>query len=153
VRRRLLAACTLALAGAGAQAVEVDDAGNVVQAPVDWRAAPKEVEVAAPREPLASVQGIASWYGLGFHGRRTASGERFDMNALTAAHPSLPFGTRLLVENPANGRTVVVRVNDRGPHVRGRIIDLSHAAARTLGLLGWGAKSVVVTPVQDGRGH
>jgi rare lipoprotein A len=100
---------------------------------------------------LQEHRGIASWYGLEFHGRRTASGERFDMNALTAAHPTLPFGTRVRVLNPRNGRSIEVRINDRGPHVRGRIIDLSHAAARAIGHLGWGAKSVVVTPLAEGR--
>jgi rare lipoprotein A len=100
-----------------------------------------------PAQPESSYveEGVASWYGLAFHGRRTASGERFDMNAFTAAHPSLPFGTRVRVRNPHNGRTVTVRINDRGPHVAGRIIDLSHAAARALGLLGFGTKAVVIT--------
>jgi rare lipoprotein A len=78
--------------------------------------------------------GRASWYGREHHGKRTASGTRFDMNALTAAHRSLPLGTVLRVENLANGRSVVVRVNDRGPYVEGRIIDLSMAAAGRLGL-------------------
>jgi rare lipoprotein A len=99
--------------------------------------------------PLATVpvvlgEGLASWYGLAFQGRRTASGERFDMNAFTAAHPSLPFGTRVLVRNPRNDRWVVVRINDRGPHIPGRVIDLSHAAARALGLLSFGPKAVVL---------
>ena len=75
--------------------------------------------------------GRASWYAL--HGNRTASGERFDASAMTAAHRSYPFGTRLRVTNLANGRSVVVRVNDRGPVVRGRVIDVSRAAAEALG--------------------
>lgn len=79
-------------------------------------------------------KGVASWYGPGFHGRRTANGERFDENALTAAHKTLPFGTRVLVHNPRNGKQVVVRINDRGPFVRGRVIDVSRAAARALGM-------------------
>jgi rare lipoprotein A len=95
--------------------------------------------------PAVLGEGLASWYGLAFQGRRTANGERFDMNALTAAHPSLPFGTRVLVRNPRNHRFVVVRINDRGPHVPGRIIDLSHAAARALGMLSFGPKVVVLT--------
>lgn len=82
------------------------------------------------------MTGIASYYGGKFHGRRTASGEIFDKNAMTAAHRSLPFGTKVKVTNLRNGRTVLVRVNDRGPHVRGRIIDLSHAAAKKIGLKG-----------------
>jgi rare lipoprotein A len=83
-----------------------------------------------------SQSGRASWYGPGFHGRRTASGERFNAGAYTAAHRHLPFGTRLRVVNKANGRAVVVRVNDRGPFHGGRILDLSHASARAIGLSG-----------------
>jgi rare lipoprotein A len=78
--------------------------------------------------------GMASWYGGRHHGRRTASGTRFDMEALTAAHRSLPFGTVVLVENLANGRSIELRITDRGPYLEGRIIDLSLAAARRLGL-------------------
>lgn len=77
-------------------------------------------------------EGKASWYGHPHHGRRTASGEIYDMHALTAAHPTLPMGARVLVTNLRNGRTVEVRVNDRGPVVPGRLIDLSYAAARAL---------------------
>ena len=87
-------------------------------------------------------RGIASWYGQAFHNLRTASGERFDMNELTAAHPTLPFGTQLKVRNPANGRAVVVRVNDRGPFTGGRSLDLSRAAASALGLVQRGAGQV-----------
>ncbi len=78
--------------------------------------------------------GVASYYGGKFHGRRTASGEIFNKNAMTAAHRSLKFGTKVKVTNLRNGRAVLVRVNDRGPHVRGRIIDLSQAAAKKIGL-------------------
>lgn len=89
-------------------------------------------------------RGRASWYGPRFHGRRTASGERFDMNELTAAHRTLPFGTRVRVRNIQNGREVVVRINDRGPHIRKRIIDLSKAAAAALDLLQAGEAPVVL---------
>jgi rare lipoprotein A len=82
--------------------------------------------------------GVASYYANHFHGRRTASGERFDMGALTAAHRTLPFGSKVRVTNPANGRSVVVRINDRGPFTRGRMIDVSHAAAQRLGLIARG---------------
>lgn len=83
----------------------------------------------------ASVQeGLVSWYGGQFHDRPTASGERFDVNAMTMAHPSLPFGTKVKVTNLRNGRSVVVRVNDRGPFVGSRIADLSEAAAASLGM-------------------
>jgi rare lipoprotein A len=79
--------------------------------------------------------GVASYYGRRFHGRLTANGETFDMNALTAAHPSLPFGTMVRVTNPRNSRSVIVRINDRGPFVAGRVIDLSRAAAKEIGLI------------------
>ena len=85
-----------------------------------------------------SMTGHASWYGPGFHGRRAASGERFDQNKLTAAHKTLPFGTLLLVTNTHNNRTCLVRINDRGPYVAGRMIDLSAAAARAVGISGVG---------------
>ncbi|MEO1221423.1 MAG: septal ring lytic transglycosylase RlpA family protein [Pseudomonadota bacterium] len=82
--------------------------------------------------------GIASYYGRRFHGRRTANGERFDMNAMTAAHKTLPFGTRVRVTNPRNGNSVTVRINDRGPFIRGRTIDLSRAAAQKIGMIASG---------------
>jgi rare lipoprotein A len=80
--------------------------------------------------------GQASWYGPGFHGRRTASGEIFDTNEMTAAHRSLPFGTRVRVTNKRTGRSTVVRINDRGPFAHGRIIDLSRASAEAIGISG-----------------
>ena len=87
-------------------------------------------------------RGIASWYGNPYHGRATASGEIYDMERLTAAHPRLPFGVTTRVENLQNGKTVDVKINDRGPFVRGRIIDLSRAAARQIDLLGPGIARV-----------
>jgi rare lipoprotein A len=84
----------------------------------------------------AAQRGAASWYGPGFHGRRTASGESFNANAMTAAHRTLPFGTRVRVVNERTGRSVVVRINDRGPYAHGRIIDLAAAPARLLGVKG-----------------
>lgn len=87
-------------------------------------------------------RGIASWYGPGFHGRQTASGERYDMHALTAAHPTLPFGTEVEVTNLDNGRTVRVRINDRGPFLKNRVIDLSFAAAEAIGMVGAGTARV-----------
>jgi rare lipoprotein A len=87
----------------------------------------------------ASVQeGVVSWYGERFHNRPTASGELFDIADLTMAHPSLPFGTKVRVTNLRNGRSVVVRVNDRGPFVGSRIADLSQAAAASIGMLSRG---------------
>src|SRR6185295_18090142 len=91
----------------------------------------------APQPVVApSEHGVASWYGPKFNGHRTASGERYDMRALTAAHPSLPFGTLVRVTNVENGRQVVVRINDRGPFAKRRVIDLSYTAARELGVVG-----------------
>lgn len=89
-------------------------------------------------------QGRASWYGRRFHGRRTASGEAFDMHELTAAHRTLPFGSRVRVKSLSNGREVVVRINDRGPFTKGRVIDLSHAAMKALGLRGRGVVRVAL---------
>ena len=93
---------------------------------------------ALPPEPRAPQTGKASWYGEAHHGKKTASGEPFDMHALTAAHRTLPLGTRVLVTNLANGRAVEVRINDRGPSVADRIIDLSYGAARALDAVGAG---------------
>ena len=105
-------------------------------APAAARAASEPTAAAAPE------QGVASWYGRDFHGRSTASGEPFDMHGLTAAHRTLPFGTPVEVRNPANGKRVVVRINDRGPHTRRRLIDLSYAAARDLGIAARGTAPV-----------
>ncbi len=96
-------------------------------------------------EPAREFErGGASWYGPGFHGRRTASGEIYDMNALTAAHRTLPFGTMVRVHSLVNGRDVDVRITDRGPFSHNRIIDVSRAAAEELGMLGLGFKEVVL---------
>ena len=90
----------------------------------------------------AAEVGIASYYGDAFHGRKTASGEVFDQWKLTCAHRNLPFGTRLKVTNLENKRSVVVRVNDRGPWVSGRIVDLSYAAAKKIGMIEQGLAKV-----------
>ncbi|GAB3472481.1 hypothetical protein GCM10011496_23530 [Polaromonas eurypsychrophila] len=96
-------------------------------------------------EPAREFErGAASWYGPGFHGRLTASGERYNMNAFTAAHRTLPFGTVVRVHSLVNGRDVDLRITDRGPFSRNRIIDVSRAAAAELGMLGLGFKEVVV---------
>ncbi len=94
--------------------------------------------------------GIASWYGGKFHGRLTASGEIFDTNDFTAAHKSLPFGTIVRVTNLDNGKSVVVRINDRGPFVKGRVIDLSRAAAKAIGMLGSGIARVRIDIIRMG---
>jgi rare lipoprotein A len=105
------------------------------------RPAPQEVSVG----PIQfSMRGMASWYGPGFHGNRSASGEVFNQNALTAAHRNLPFGTQVRVTNLSNGQSVVVRINDRGPYSGGRVIDLSAAAARAVGLIQAGVAPVSI---------
>jgi rare lipoprotein A len=111
-------------------------------APRGTAQAPRTVREEASREDGLLAEGMASYYGESFRGQKTASGERFDPDALTAAHRTLPFGTCLHVENVENGRTVTVRVNDRGPYAHGRILDLSEAAARLLDLLRQGVARV-----------
>jgi len=105
--------------------------------------------IAAQR--AAFLRGIASWYGTVFDGRTTASGERFDMNAMTACHPTLPFGSVVRVVNLNNRRSVVVRITDRGDLAEGRIIDLSYAAAKKLAMTEGGLAPVVVEVIH--RGH
>jgi len=105
-----------------------------------------------PEPPPAegwSEEGIASWYGHPFHGRTTASGERYDMEAMTAAHQTLPFGTVLHVHNLDNGLSTRVRINDRGPFVQGRILDLSRRAAREIEMIGPGIAPVRITVVES----
>ena len=102
---------------------------------------PKEISLGPLRIKLS---GWASWYGPGFDGNKSASGERYNQNALTAAHRTLPFGTKVKVTNMRTGISVVVRINDRGPYIRGRILDLSAAAARVLGLIQTGVAPVRV---------
>lgn len=95
----------------------------------------------------AAQIGGASWYGPGFHGRKTASGERFNQAAMTCAHRTLRFGTKIRVTDLASGRSIVCRVNDRGPFVAGRIVDLSKGAAGALGILKRGTARVKVSPL------
>jgi len=103
------------------------------------------LDQAAVRQVL---QGLASWYGPGFHGQRSANGEMYNQNALTAAHRSLPFNTQVRVTNLDNGRSVVVRINDRGPYGGGRIIDLSQGAAQQLGMIQSGVARVRLDVLQ-----
>ena len=110
---------------------------------------PPVVPAGTPARVIAV--GKASWYGAFHHGRPTASGEPFDMNALTAAHRTLPLGTRLRVTNLTNGRSVNVRVNDRGPAIRGRIIDVSRGAALALDAVAAGVFPVELTLVDQER--
>lgn len=102
----------------------------------------------ARRHPIDyRAVGEASWYGPGFHGRKTANGEKYNQRALTAAHPTLPLGTSVKVTNLENDKSVVVRINDRGPFVRGRIIDLSKGAAEKLGIVGAGTAEVAIDAI------
>ena len=155
----LLAACTTAPSNKSSTA---PGAGTAAPAPRPSRPATdasptpgdRTDEVppsAAPRPSLLAGEvprefqrGQASWYGPRFNGRRTASGERFDMQEFTAAHRTLPFGTMVRVHSLVNGRDVDVRITDRGPYSGNRIIDLSRAAAEELGMLGMGLKEVVL---------
>lgn len=113
---------------------------------------PAKVKVPAPpsAEVGATQTGIASWYGPGFHGRPTASGIIYNQNELTAAHQTLPLGTRVMVTNLDNGRSTEVAINDRGPFAKGRILDLSYAAAKTLGMIVPGTIPVRVEVIDSG---
>ncbi len=115
-----------------------------------------EVTAAIPAAPAASDpqettlgRGSASYYAARFDGQRTASGERFDNDDMTAAHRTLPFGSLVRVTNPGNGRSVVVRINDRGPFTRGRLIDVSRAAAVELGMIARGHATVELALIED----
>jgi rare lipoprotein A len=108
------------------------DAQVVIEPQMDFIGPPLPQAFALDMDDIED--GMASWYGPGFHGRRTASGRRYDMDELTAAHPTLPFGTIVVVEYPRTGERVAVEITDRGPYIKPRVIDLSRAAARTLKL-------------------
>ena len=103
------------------------------------------------REKAFEQTGNASWYGKKFHGRKTASGERFNMYAMTAAHKTLPFGTKVKVTNLDNKKSVVVKINDRGPFVKGRIIDLSYGASKRIGMVKTGVARVKIKVVKKAR--
>jgi len=127
------------------KATDFDSAFAILpEASTEVSVQPGAVDIAAI-EPATGTPlggGMASYYGKRFHGKRTASGEAFDMNAMTAAHKTLPFGSRLRVTNPRTGQSVVVTVNDRGPYARNRVLDVSRAAAQQLGLIGPGHAQV-----------
>jgi len=114
---------------------------------VSWEAARQldmieKGKVKVKIEVISGQYGIASWYGHPFHGRITANGETYDMGILTAAHKGLPFNTKVLVTNLSNGKSVIVRINDRGPYIKGRIIDLSKEAARAIDMVDAGISMV-----------
>lgn len=127
--------------------------GSSLLAPASTAAAGSNAAAKAAK-PAPSVgskefKGNVSWYGVPFHGRKTASGEIFDMNKLSAAHLKLPFKTRVMVEDPKTGKTVVVTVNDRGPYACKRVMDLSKQAATNLGTISRGVAFVECTVVDD----
>jgi rare lipoprotein A len=108
----------------------------------------KKVKAAKPPRIGSTETGIASWYGRPYHGRQAANGEIYDMEKMTAAHRTMPFNTWVRVQNLSNHRTVDVRIQDRGPFIGGRIIDLSHAAAREIEMIGPGTAKVRLTVIQ-----
>lgn len=130
-------------------------AALVVLSPRSEARPPGAISIIYPiSTPSPAVTGIASWYGQDFHGNRTANGEVYDMNGLTAAHRVLPMGTRVKVTNLLNNKSVLVRINDRGPAIRGRLIDVSKAAARSIGMVGLGLAPVRLEIVsQPGLQH
>lgn len=110
---------------------------------------PPEATVATEEEPVLVARGVASYYADRFHGRMTANGETFDMTELTAAHRTLPFDTWVRVTNLSNGQQVVVRINDRGPYIDGRIIDLSKGAAEEIGMIEPGITEVKIEAFEE----
>jgi len=130
-----------------AVAPQAFDAGTANQAAADAKSKLADADAMSDAGPSVAdfhQSGRASWYGGWFHGRRTANGERFNKNALTAAHRTLPLGSYVRVTNPETNDSVVVRINDRGPYARGRIIDLSYAAAKVLHLAHLGTGRVQI---------
>jgi rare lipoprotein A len=111
---------------------------------------PARVRIPAPLAGRASQTGVASWYGPGFHGRPTASGAIYNQDDLTAAHQTLPLGTRVIVTNLNNGVSTEVAINDRGPFAKGRIIDLSRAAAQAIGMVSPGTAPVRIEVIDSG---
>ena len=149
------------------------DDGPATDVPSDLDAIPDAIPKSEPRHRFANnpysvlgrdytpmksaddyqARGVASWYGRKFHGQKTSSGEIYDMYGMTAAHPTLPIPSYVRVTNPANGKSVVVRVNDRGPFHAGRLIDLSYTAAWKLDYIGEGSTPVIVETVQANGGN
>lgn len=163
-RRGTQLAVTLAMAGlmsAGpVQADELAAGDRMASLTATVATLDESIQIAPPAEKAEAVfemigQGVASYYGHELAGNRTASGERFNPQALTAAHRSLPMGTRIRVTNQSNGRSVVVRINDRGPFARGRIIDVSLAAARQIAMVrsGTARVSLAIVPSPDRLGR
>lgn len=127
---------------------EIPPAAIVPSFPQAGDAAPI-AEIPVPSHPTMIETGLASWYGSRHHGKRTASGEVFNQNKFTAAHRTLPWGSRVKVTNLTNGKSVEVRINDRGPFAKDRIIDVSRAAARSLSMLEQGITTVRIEWLTD----
>jgi rare lipoprotein A len=150
-----LTASTAAAPDAAGSRIEPATSAAVIEfvplQPTTEIAVPVVADQQAPSAPQETVvgRGSASYYAARFDGRRTASGERFDNDEMTAAHRTLPFGSRVRVTNLATGRSVIVRINDRGPFTRGRMIDVSRAAAVELGLVARGHGEVELAVVED----
>lgn len=115
--------------------------------------APLVAHLSQPSRPIKAWVGNASWYGPEFNGRKTANGEHFDCEALTAAHPNLPFGSIIRIVNPRNGKFEMVRINDRGPYQEGREIDVSYRVARKIGLINSGVSQVRLELLQLPQRH
>jgi rare lipoprotein A len=155
---RVLAALVAAAALLHMSSASASSASDVVDSqtlaepaiPAEVVTTPPDADLADP-DPAERLlgEGMASYYGAELAGHRTASGERFDPRELTAAHRTLPFGSKVRVTNPANGRSVVVRINDRGPFARGRLIDLSRSAAERIGLVARGHGEVELALLGD----
>ena len=147
----LMFCLAVAVAGCGAGTYESGHSKSADKRYSGSKATQRPYRIAGKRYyPMASASGYvekgqASWYGRKFHGRKTSNGETYNMHAMTAAHKTLPMNTWVRVENLENGKKVTVRINDRGPFVAGRIIDLSYKAARRLGMVGPGTARVKVT--------
>lgn len=125
---------------------------NYASRPPVSRSAPPATAPKRQRGAQYDIIGTASWYGGKFHGRRTANGEVYNMNQLTAAHPTLPFDTWVDITNLRNGRTVTLRINDRGPFIKGRVIDVSRRAAKKLGFINDGITRVGIRIRRPSRG-
>lgn len=150
-----LSACAAQQSPAPDAAPQPEPAPHAAAAPAAKKAARQSAAKKADKtEKTAkfSQTGKASWYGSGFHGKKTANGERFDMNTLTAAHRTLPISSRVRVTNLANGKSVVVRINDRGPYHGNRVMDLSKAAAQELGFIRTGTAQVKIEPLAPADG-
>ncbi|MFN3597447.1 MAG: septal ring lytic transglycosylase RlpA family protein [Rubricoccaceae bacterium] len=149
-KRLLLFVACAACAALPASAQSAPQAA-ATEAPAAAQAAPERIAPGGRRAAAGLHRGTASFYARSLHGRRTANGERYDHQALTAAHRTLPFGTMLRVTNERNGRSVVVRVNDRGPFHRSRVLDVSGAAAQQLGMTRSGTARITFEVVEEPR--